>query len=136
MTDPDPETIRKALRKAADDLLEGRAAGPLTGVRLAELAGVKRHRLTHDNPDINTAFQQRAREINLSKPEVDRLRSQLAHERERGGRLALERDTLARQLRNYAVALLAVTEERDRLLDRLRASSKVTPLRRTDELSE
>ncbi|WAH98196.1 hypothetical protein [Arthrobacter sp. MMS18-M83] len=129
MTHADPNTIREALQKAADDLLEGRATGPLTGVRLAELAGVKRHRLTLANPDINAAFQERARQINRSKPEVDALRTQLAEERERAGRLAQERDALARQLRNYAAALLAVTEERDRLLDRLRSSGNVTPLR-------
>ncbi|MDP9985906.1 hypothetical protein AB0333_06415 [Citricoccus sp. NPDC079358] len=132
MTHADPNTIREALQKAADDLLEGRATGPLTGVRLAELAGVKRHRLTHDNPDINAAFQERAREINRSKPEVDALRTQLAYERERASRLAQERDALARQLRNYATALLAVTEERDRLLDRLQTSSNVTLLRAAD----
>lgn len=132
MTHADTNTIREALQKAADDLLEGRAAGPLTGVRLAELAGVKRHRLTLDNPDINAAFQERARQINRSKPEVDALRTQLASERERAARLAQERDALARQLCDYASALLVVTEERDHLLDRLQASSNVTPLHSGD----
>ena len=48
----DAAEIRAALLQASEDLLEGRLPGPLTGVRLAEAAGVKRHRLTHDNRDI------------------------------------------------------------------------------------
>ncbi|MEA5456792.1 hypothetical protein SPF06_18875 [Sinomonas sp. JGH33] len=130
MTDTGPEDIREALQKAADDLLEGRAPGPLTGVRLAELAGVKRHRLTHDNPDINEAFRERARQINRTKPEVETLRNQLALERERTARLSRERHTLAAQLRNYAAALVAVTDERDQLLTQLGDMNKIAPLRR------
>lgn len=38
MTEKDP--IRQALEQAMDDLLEGRVPGPLTGLRLVELAGV------------------------------------------------------------------------------------------------
>lgn len=112
----DPTAIREALEAAATDLLEGRATGPLTGVRLAELAGVKRHRLTHDNADLNREFQRRAAELNRSKPEVDRLREQLRHERERNSRLVAENQDLHDQLNNYAAALLSVVEERDALL--------------------
>jgi hypothetical protein len=83
---------------------------------LAELAGVKRHRLTHDNPDINRAFQQRAAEVNRNKPEVERLREQLRHERERNSRLVSENRELHDRAQNYAVALLSLTEERDALL--------------------
>ena len=119
MKPTDSASIRVALQKAADDLLEGRVPGPLTGVRLIEVADVKRHRLTHDNPDINLSFQKRAREINRSKPEVESLRDQLAHELERAKRLSRERDALTEQLRNYATSLMIVINERDQLLEQL-----------------
>lgn len=127
----DSASIRAALQKAADDLLEGRVPGPLTGVRLIELADVKRHRLTHDNPDINLSFQKRAREINRSKPEVESLRDQLAHELERAKRLSRERDALTEQLRNYATALMMVTNERDQLLEQLQANGNIVPINRS-----
>lgn len=55
---------------------------------------MKRHRFTHDNPDINTEFQRRARKLNGSKPEVEALRAQLPAERERNKKLVAERDLL------------------------------------------
>lgn len=124
----DPKHVRAALEKAMGDLLEGRAPGPLTGIRVVELAGVKRHRLTHDNADLNQQFQQRAREINQSKPEVERLRNQLIEERERSRRIASERDELARRVQNYATALLIVSEERDQLRSRQEDLGNVTRL--------
>lgn len=113
-----------------DNLLEGRVPGPLTGVRLAELAGVKRHRLTHDNADLNKIFQKRAREINRCNPEVERLRSQLTDERQRNKRIVQERDKLKRGIESYATALLNVTEERDRLRNLVEDLSAVTPIGR------
>lgn len=110
------DEVRAALQRAAADLLEGRESGPLTGIRLVELAGVKRHRLTHDNPDINAEFQRRARELNRTKPEVEALRLKIARQAERHKRLVAERDELAARLKSYATALLLVTDERDRLL--------------------
>lgn len=131
MKPTDSASIRAALQKAADDLLEGRVPGPLTGVRLIELADVKRHRLTHDNPDINLSFQKRAREINRSKPEVESLRDQLAHELERAKRLSRERDALTEQLRNYATALMMVTNERDQLLEQIQTNCNIVPINRS-----
>lgn len=130
MKPTDSAAIRVALQKAADDLLEGRVPGPLTGMRLVELANVKRHRLTHDNPDINRSFQQRAREINRSKPEVESLRDQLADEQERTKRLSQERDSLTEELRNYATALMMITNERDQLLEQLDTMGNIMPLHR------
>lgn len=120
--------IRTRLQQAADDLLEGRVAGPLTGLRLVEVAGVKRHRLTHDNPDIAQAFLVRAREINRTKPEVERLRASVEKERERNRRLVRERDALVAQVKAYATALLVVTDERDRLRSGS-GRARVTPIR-------
>lgn len=109
------QQIRQALLTAADDLLEGRIPGPLTGVRLVEAAGVKRHRLTHDNPDINADFQERARAINHTKPEVENLRKRLDAERARSRDLAAQLAAATTQLQAYAAALAILTEERDQL---------------------
>ncbi|KRE72677.1 hypothetical protein [Arthrobacter sp. Soil762] len=128
MTTNETEFIRSALQQAKDDLLEGRVPGPLTSTRLVELAGVKRHRLTHDNPDTNDEFQRRARALNRTKPEVDRLRSNLDAERQRNKRLVTERDTLDQRLKAYSTALLGLLEERDRLLEALRSGNNVTAL--------
>ena len=113
------EKIRQALERSMDDLLDGRVPGPLTSLRLVELAGVKRHRLTHDNPDISSRFQERARELNRTKPEVENLRKALADEKERNARLTAANCDLDKRLKTYATALLDVLEERDSLRDTL-----------------
>jgi len=128
MTTTETESIRSALQQAKDDLLEGRVPGPLTSTRLVDLAGVKRHRLTHDNPDINDEFQRRARELNRTKPEVEGLRAKLDDERGRNQRLVAERDALDARLKAYASALYASLEERDRLIEALKSSDNVTNL--------
>lgn len=127
---PDNQDARDALLRAAEDLLEGRVPGPLTGLRLVEVAGVKRHRLTHDNPDINADFQRRAREQNRTKPEVESLRKKLQAETERNSALIAEREELRARANKYASALLIVTDERDNLLRLLADGSNVTPLPR------
>lgn len=119
MTKNGADETRTALLRAADDLLEGRVPGPLTGIRLAEVAGVKRHRLTHDNPEINASFQERAREINRTKPEVDQLRMRLLQEAERNRRLSTEVAVLGERVKSYATALLMVIDERDQLREAL-----------------
>jgi cell division protein FtsB len=115
MSDSEAKQARASLQRAADDLLEGRVQGPLTGIRLVELAGVKRHRLTHDNADLNAAFQERARALNRTKPEVDQLRSRLKEETARNARLTAERIELVERVKRYAAALALVLDERDRL---------------------
>jgi hypothetical protein len=104
MTTPEKEQTRQAIERAMDDLLEGRVPGPLTGLRLVELAGVKRHRLTHDNADRNNDFQERARELNRTKPEVESLRMALSDERERNARLTAANRDLDKRLKAYANA--------------------------------
>lgn len=128
--DSERARIRAALEEAAAKLLEGREPGPLTGLRLAELAGVKRHRLTHDNADLNESFQLQARAINRAQPAVDQLRRQLQHQREQINRLTAERAELRTRLTAYAAALVTVTEERDRLRTDHQPTARVTSLRR------
>lgn len=128
MNQEERRAIRDALLRASEQLLDGLVPGPLTAVRLVEIAGVKRHRLTHDNPDINDEFQRRAKLINRTKPEVDRLRAALEQERTARTRIAAERDELRDRLRAYATALLALTEERDRLLRSLSSRDNVSAL--------
>lgn len=130
MTDNEAEQTRTLLQQAADDLLEGRVEGPLTGLRLIELAGVKRHRLTHDNPDINKAFQERARILNRTKPEVDLLRDRLAEEIARNTRLSSERMELAERVKNYAAALALVLDERDHLREALNGEQNLVTIPR------
>lgn len=128
MTASEKEQIRQALERAMDDLLEGRVPGPLTGLRLVELARVKRHRLTHDNPDINAKFQERARELNRTKPEVESLRTALSNEKERNARLTAANRDLDKRLKAYANALLDVLEERDSLRDSPSRRERVIPI--------
>ena len=130
MTNSEAEQARRALQQASDDLLEGRVPGPLTGLRLVELAGVKRHRLTHDNADINAAFQERARALNRTKPEVDQLRSRLSQEIARNSRLKSELTELATRVNNYAAALALVLDERDQLREALNDQQSVMTIPR------
>jgi hypothetical protein len=124
------EEAREALLAAAEALLSGDAPGPLTGLRLVELAGVKRHRLTHDNPDIAKDFSERARELNRTKPQVDALRARLSDEKSRNSRLAAEVSVLSARLELYASRIDRLTVERDGLLDALDSKSNVTAIRR------
>ncbi|MEO5320790.1 hypothetical protein PV761_19640 [Arthrobacter sp. CC3] len=128
MTATEKEKVRQCLERAMDDLLEGRVPGPLTGLRLVELAGVKRHRLTHDNPDINAKFQERARQLNRTKPEVESLRKLLSDERERNARLTAANRDLEKRLKAYATALLDVLEERDSLRDSHSRRERLIPI--------
>ncbi|MCH8560288.1 hypothetical protein [Nesterenkonia sp. DZ6] len=97
---------------------------------LAEVAGVKRHRLTHDNPDINSSFQERARELNRRKPELDLVRERLAQERDRSIKSNREIESLTLQLRNYATALSVALDEREELIDQLRSDERIQSFRR------
>lgn len=128
MTTPEQEQTRQALERAMDDLLEGRVPGPLTSLRLIELAGVKRHRLTHDNPEINARFQKRAKELNRTKPEVESLRMALSDEKERNARLTAANRDLDKRLKAYANALLDVLEERDSLRERISRHDRIIPI--------
>lgn len=124
------DATRALLARASEDLLEGRVPGPLTALRLVDLAGVKRHRLTHDNPDINAHFQRRAKEINRSRPEIDSLRGRLADEKTRNSRLVIEREDLRKTVKAYAETIRGLLDERALLLESLGVGSKVTPIRR------
>lgn len=123
-------SIRERLRVAAEDLLNGRVPGPVTGIRLVEVAGVKRHRLTHDNPDINRMFQERARQLNRAEPVVTDLREKLRTQQERITRLVQEVEELRATVNAYATAIAVVTDERDRLSRALSRNEKLAPFSR------
>lgn len=128
MPSPNPEAVRSALLAAKEQLLQGQVPGPLTSIRLVEVAGVKRHRLTHDNPDINEEFQRRAREINRTKPEVDGLRARLDAETKRNKKLVRKCEELKVQVEAYASALCNLLEENARLEESLRSQKDVPDL--------
>lgn len=111
-------------------LLSGEAVGPLTGIRPAELAGVKRHRLVHDNPDIAAAFKQRAAATNRTKPEVDALQKNLKIEKSRNCRLVQENFELRTRLELYASRIAEHVSDRDKLLAAIESGSKIQSMKR------
>jgi hypothetical protein len=76
MSRTDDQRVHIAL--TIDQLIDGRIPGPLTVVRLAEAAGVKRWILTHRHPDLMRDFQQRAADLNRDNPEILKLRQRVA----------------------------------------------------------
>jgi predicted nuclease with TOPRIM domain len=106
---------RDQISRAAEALLTGQIPGPLTVVRLAEAAGVKRWLLTHKHPDLMRDFQDRAAHINRENPEVLKLRERLAaldrENRELRARLRDLDDLVAR----YAQVINELAHEREQL---------------------
>jgi uncharacterized protein (DUF3084 family) len=68
---------REHLARTIEQLIDGQIPGPLTVVRLAEAAGVKRWVLTHRHADLMRDFQQRAAHVNRDNPEVLKLQQRL-----------------------------------------------------------
>jgi regulator of replication initiation timing len=122
------QAAREALLAAAEQLLNGDVPGPLTGLRLAEVAGVKRHRLTHDNPDIGQSFKDRARQLNRHKPEVERLQDELAKRKTRNTALFRENQELQDRLEAYATRIDELVTELAPLLEALEGASKVASI--------
>lgn len=106
---------RDQIVRAAEALLAGELPGPLTVVRLAEAAGVKRWLLTHRHVDLMRDFQERAAHINRENPEVLKLREHLAaldrENRELRARLRDLDDLVAR----YAQVINELAYEREQL---------------------
>jgi len=71
------DDVREHLARTIEHLIDGQIPGPLTVVRLAEAAGVKRWVLTHRHPDLMRDFQQRASHVNRDNPEVLKLRQRV-----------------------------------------------------------
>ena len=118
---------RDQISRAAEALLAGQVPGPLTVVRLAEAAGVKRWLLTHRHPDLMRAFQERAAHVNRENPEILKLRERLAtadrENRELRARLRGLDDLVAR----YAQVINELTHECEQF--RYGPSPYVVPLR-------
>jgi regulator of replication initiation timing len=122
------EAAREALLAATEQLLNGDVPGPLTGLRLAEVAGVKRHRLTHDNPDIAQSFKDRVRQLNRHKPEVERLQDELAKRKARNTALFTENQKLKDRIEAYATRIDELVTERAQLLEAMEGASKVASI--------
>jgi hypothetical protein len=120
---------RDQISRAVEALLAGQVPGPLTVVRLAEAAGLKRWILTHRHPDLMRDFQERAAHINRENPEILKLREQLAavgsENRELRARLRDLDDLIAR----YAQVINELAHECEQL--RLEPPAGVLHLRPT-----
>ena len=127
MSHPDAE--RDQISRAAEALLAGQIPGPLTVVRLADAAGLKRWHLTHRHVDLMRDFQERAAHVNRENPEVLKLRERLAaldrENRELRGRLRDLDDVVAR----YAQVINELAHECEQL--RLEPTPGVVRLRPT-----
>lgn len=112
------EAARLALLDAVEQLISGDQVGPLTGMRLCEVAGVKRHRLTHDNPDIYRDFMRRVGD----SPNAKELRSTVRPSQSK------EIAALRSEIQLLSTVLYALAEERDRLKAEIARMSAVVPL--------
>ena len=129
MTSHDHE--RKEIIAAAQRLLEGkplRSNGSLTVVTLAEEAGLKRWRLTHEHTDLMRGFQAQVKAAHGDPPQVTALKRKLvtaeedlAKSRKECARLRARTEKYAQAIDNLARALEGVSEG---------TAHTVTPLRR------
>ncbi|MBC9725357.1 hypothetical protein [Streptomyces sp. TRM68367] len=136
------DSVREAIRAAADRLLEGiplRSTGELTVVQLAAEAGVKRWMLTHKHRDLAEQFQARARALAGDSPPVTKLKMRISELEEANAQLKAadaERQELtdfyAQIINELSTELDRVTAERDELLGNVRSIS-LAPSRRAPD---
>lgn len=134
------DSVRDAIRAAADRLLEGtplRSTGELTVVQLAAEADVKRWLLTHKHRDLAEQFQARARALAGDPPPVTKLKKKIGELEEANVRLKTadaEREEMtdfyAQVINELSTELDRVTAERDELLGNVRSIS-MAPSRRS-----
>lgn len=134
------DSVRDAIRAAADRLLEGtplRSTGELTVVQLAAEADVKRWLLTHKHRDLAEQFQARARALAGDPPPVTELKKKIGELEEANARLKTadaEREEMtdfyAQVINELSTELDRVTAERDELLGNVRSIS-MAPSRRS-----
>ncbi|MFD8612235.1 hypothetical protein [Streptomyces sp. NPDC059631] len=140
MTAAADDSVREAIRAAADRLLEGiplRSTGELTVVQLAAEADVKRWLLTHKHRDLAEHFQARARALAGDPPPVVELKKRVSDLEAANARLKesdAERQELtdfyAQIINELSIELDRVTAERDGLLGNVR-SIALAPSRRS-----
>jgi hypothetical protein len=106
---------RDQISRATEALLAGQIPGPLTVVRLAEAAGVKRWLLTHRHPDLMRDFQDRAAHINRENPEVLKLRERLAGLERENRELRVRLRDLDDLVARYAQVINELAHERGQL---------------------
>ena len=111
MTDPD---LRAHIAATIGQLLDGQIPGPLTVVRLAEAAGVKRWVLTHQHPDLMRDFQHRAAHINRDNPEVLKLRQRITELDEHNKQLRARNRELTDLVDRYAQVINELARRQER----------------------
>ncbi|TFC51560.1 hypothetical protein E3O47_07470 [Cryobacterium sp. TMT2-17-1] len=116
---------RAAIKDATSLLTEGKIDGPLTVVRLAEVAGLKRWKLTHKHVDLMRDFQKAIGAERIPRTETAALVAKLEAERVRSRNLVIKVRRLESILERYAVVISELTSE----LSESEKQSKATPIR-------
>ena len=112
------------------DLLGGLVPGPLTVVRLSEVAGLKRWKLTHQHTDLMHMFQTAAGTIRIGEgvSRHDALSASLEAERAKSKALTKEIRRLESVLERYAIVVSELSFELSELQLRTAEGSNVTDI--------
>ena len=102
---------RDAINEAASMLLAGKVEGPLTVVRLAEVAGLKRWKLTHKHVDLMRAFQAETGAERSVIADTEAAEAALVAEKEKSRALASNIRRLESILERYAIVIGELTSE-------------------------
>lgn len=102
MTD---EGDRAAIELATTKLIDGSVEGPLTVVRLAEVAGLKRWKLTHKHTDLMHRFQNQIGMQSTRERLESELQTRLDSEVDKNRALAGENRRLNSVLERYVVVI-------------------------------
>lgn len=102
---------RAAISGAATMLVGGKVDGPLTVIRLAEVAGLKRWKLTHKHVDLMRAFQEAIGTERRQQIGTAAVAAQLEAERVHSRNLGIELRRLESLLERYAVVISELTSE-------------------------
>lgn len=102
---------RDAINKATSMLFAGKVEGPLTVVRLAEVSGLKRWKLTHKHVDLMRAFQAEIGAERSVIADTEAAKAALVEEKMKSRALASNVRRLESILERYAIVISELTSE-------------------------
>lgn len=120
---------RDQIRTAIDELVNGAVVGPLTVVRLAEVAGLPRWKLTHRHVDLKEAFQTAVGATPAGRANEERLEERLTAERAANETLRAEVRRLKEHLELYASVIAELASDLSDSQARAELLSNVKTLR-------